>query len=302
MSVYKSLSEFSIDDDIFEIFESVSSVVVDVPWKLCISSPIEEKLLKESCFQSYETKIKSELSKRNIIGNCTTCQVKCRVSDNGFSLKIIVDKVPVLHCLFLGLDQLENNENQQNTINTRSRKKYKSFTLLLIHGKKMYEKTMLPFVENLLSCHVTSLLLSIRDYQWILTITSHFINSSSVFDNLLHFIYKHPSNVSKKHKLIMCVEFEKVLALWNDIFNKFKISEGTISSGMSEKLKASTLEHFQNIFTIDLSKLTLSEIHVEDIMKVQVNVTSAVICIENKEIAPALLYFLFVMSYNQQSW
>ncbi|KAI5714857.1 hypothetical protein M8J77_006650 [Diaphorina citri] len=67
-------SEFSIDDDIFEIFESVSSVVVDVPWKLCISSPIEEKLLKESCFQSYETKIKSELSKRNIIGNCTTCQ------------------------------------------------------------------------------------------------------------------------------------------------------------------------------------------------------------------------------------
>lgn len=303
MSVHKTLSEYSIDDETFEIFESVSSLVVDVPWKINLASPIQEKFLKETCFQNYESKIKSELSKKNITSNCTSCQVKCKVSENGFSFKLLVDKTPVLHCLFLGVDP-EDNENDQNTSNTRrSRRKYKYFTLLLIHGKKTYEKIVLPTLEKLLSCQITTLLLSIRDYHWLLTISSHYIEKSKyVFDNLLHLIYKHPSTMSRKHKIIMCVEYDKVLALWNDIFNKFKISDNTISASMSEKLKTSTQEHFENIFTLDLSKLSLSEIHVEDILKVQINSSNPVICIENSGIVPVVLHFLFLMSYNQQCW
>lgn len=302
MSVYKSLPEFSIDDDTFEIFESISSTVNDVPWKVCISSPIQESFLKESCFHSYETKIKIELAKKNITNSFTNSQVKCRVSDNGFSLKIFVDKKPVLHCLFLGLDQLPSEENDHRKINTRSRRRYKSFTLFLIHGKKIYEKTMMPFIEKLLSCQITNLLLSVKDYYWILTLTTHYVNSSSVFDNTLHFINKHPSSSSKKQKLIMCVEFEKVLAVWNDIFNKYKTDSTTISAAMSKKFKTSIQEHFQNIFSIDLSKLSLAEIHVEDIMRVQISLQCPVICLENSEVTPVILYFLYQLSYNQQSW
>ncbi|KAL1449962.1 hypothetical protein WDU94_002428 [Cyamophila willieti] len=302
MSGYKTLADFSIDDDIFESFDSVSSIVVDVRWKVSLSSPLQENFLKDSCFQTYESKIKSELSKKNLISGCTTCQVKCKVSDNGFSLKVIVDRTPVIHFLFLGVDQSQTNENDRSVMNTRSRKKYKPFTLLLISGKKNYEKIVLPMLEKLLSCQITTLLLSKRDYNWILSITSHYINSTSVFDNLLHLIYKHKTNESKKHKIIMCVEFEKVLSLWNDIFNKFKISETTISGGMCEKFKVSTQEHFQNTFSFDFTKLSLSEIHVEDILKIQINANGPIICMENSEIIPVVLYFLFQMSYNQQSW
>uniref|UniRef100_A0A8D8QPG7 Centromere protein L n=1 Tax=Cacopsylla melanoneura TaxID=428564 RepID=A0A8D8QPG7_9HEMI len=302
MSTYKTLPEFSIDDDIFECFESVSGIVHDVQWKVCLSSPVQEQFLKESCFQTYEKKIKSELSKKNLISSCTTCQIKCKVSENGFSLKVIVDREPVLHCLFLGVDQTETNENDTSVMNTRSRKRYKPFTLLLISGRKTYEKLVLPMIEKLLSCQITTLLLSMRDYHWILSITSHNITSSSVFDNLLHLIYSHPTNESKKHKIIMCVEFEKVLSLWNDIFNKFKISEMSISGGMCEKFKASLQEHFQNIFSLDLTKLSLSEIHIEEILKIKINANGPIICMEKREIIPSVLYFLYQMSHNQQSW
>lgn len=302
MSVYKSLLDFSIDDETFEIFESVSSIVNDVPWKVCISSPIQEILLKECCFPSYEAKIQTELAKNSTIKGFSTSQVKCKVSDHGFSLKIILDKKPVLHCLFLGLDELPLDENNQRVINTRSRRRYKPFTLLLIHGKKIYEKTMIPFIEKLLSCNVTKLLLSIRDYHWILTLTTHYINSSSVIDNTLHFVNKYPSSSSMKQKLIMRVDFEKILAVWNDIFNKYKTDSSTISSVMSEKFKTTIQEHLKNIYSLDMSKLSLSEIHVEDIMKVQVSLQSPVICLENSEVTPVILYFLYQMSCNQQSW